>query len=151
MNDPASLENLYDIVAPLPVPWWPPAPGWLFLGSLFLLALLIVLTRAVFRYRRNAYRRAALAELQLATAVTEPLPLIAGLIKRTALATYPREDVAGLTGKAWVEWLAETGKMTLPAPVVTALGQNLYNGGETDSKVLIDFTRRWIQRHRGGA
>ena len=150
MNDPASLENLHDIVAPLPVPWWPPAPGWLFLGSLFLLALLIVLMRVVLRYRRNAYRRAALAELQMAAAQKEPLSLIAGLLKRTALATYPREDVAGLTGEAWVEWLAETGNMTLPAPVVTALGQNLYNVGETDSKVLIDFTRRWIQHHRGG-
>jgi hypothetical protein len=151
MNDPASLENLHDIVAPIPVPWWPPAPGWLFLGGLFLLVLLIVLTRAVLRYRRNTYRRAALTELQRVAAETEPLPLISGLLKRTALATYPREDVAGLTGEAWVEWLAETGKMTLPAPVVTALGQNLYDGGKTDSKALIDFTTRWIQRHRGGS
>jgi len=150
MNDPASLESLHDIVVPMPVPWWPPAPGWLFLVGLFLLLLLIVFTRAVLQYRRNAYRRAALTELQLAAADTRPLPLIAGLLKRTALATYRREDVAGLTGKVWVDWLAETGKMTLPAPVVTALGQNLYDGGETDPKVLIDFTTRWIQRHRGG-
>lgn len=149
MNDPASLENLHDIVVPLPVPWWPPAPGWLFLVGLFFLLLLIVLTRAVLQYRRNAYRRAALTELQLAAVDTRPLPLIAGLLKRTALATYRREDVAGLTGKVWVDWLAETGKMTLPAPVVTALGQNLYDGGETDPEVLIDFTTRWIQRHRG--
>ena len=151
MNDPASLENLHDIVVPMPVPWWPPAPGWLFLGGLLLLLILIVLTRTALRYRRNAYRRVALTELRLAAAGTEPLPLVAGLLKRTAMAAYRREDVAGLTGKAWMDWLAETGKMTLPAPVVTALRQNLYDGGETDPKVLIDFATRWVQRHRGGS
>lgn len=151
MNNSASLESLHDIVAPVPVPWWPPAPGWLFLGGLLLLSILIVLTRAALRYRRNAYRRAALAELRLAAAGTETLPLIAGLLKRTALAAYRREDVAGLTGKAWVDWLAKTGKLTLPASVATALGRKLYDGGETDLKVLIDFTARWIQRHRGGS
>ena len=29
-GDPASLQNLNDIVALGPVPWWPPAPGWYF-------------------------------------------------------------------------------------------------------------------------
>ena len=32
--DPSSLDNLFDIVVPPPVSWWPPAPGWYVVGGL---------------------------------------------------------------------------------------------------------------------
>ena len=101
-------------------------------------------------YRELLRRVNAVANWFLAAGM-EKGDRIAGLLKRTALATYPREDVAGLTGEAWTEWLAETGNMALPAPIVRALKHNLYGGGETDSQVLIDFASRWIQRHRRGS
>jgi len=31
--DPTSLENLYDIAMPPPIPWWPLAPGWYVVGG----------------------------------------------------------------------------------------------------------------------
>jgi hypothetical protein len=31
--DLTSLENLYDIVMPPPIPWWPLAPGWYVVGG----------------------------------------------------------------------------------------------------------------------
>ncbi|MCP4008906.1 MAG: DUF4381 family protein, partial [Proteobacteria bacterium] len=62
-GDPASLANLNDIIlSPAPT-WWPPAPGWYVLA----VGLAMVLVWSVYRwsvlYRRNRYRRAALAEL----------------------------------------------------------------------------------------
>ncbi|OEU81647.1 MAG: hypothetical protein BA873_04010 [Desulfobulbaceae bacterium C00003063] len=39
MSDPASLENLHDIIPPQPIPWFPPAPGWYALGISVLLLL----------------------------------------------------------------------------------------------------------------
>jgi hypothetical protein len=149
-NDPASLQNLYDIVLPPPAPFWPPAPGWLFLLGLFTLLLGFVFARGVIRYSRNAYRRAALAELGVAAASPEPLPLIAALLKRTALAAFPREEVAGLTGSAWVTWLAKMGGRAVPPPVETALKQGLYGGAAGEPKVLTDFAATWIRDHRGG-
>ena len=46
MGDPGSLQNLNDIVAPAPVAWWPPAPGWWMLAAL-LATLLLPLEFAV--------------------------------------------------------------------------------------------------------
>ena len=150
MNDFSSLENLHDIVVPPPAPFWPPAPGWILLLGLFILFVAFILIHAVIRYRRNAYRRAALSELRIAAAGGEPLPVIAALLKRTALAAYPREEVAGLTGVAWVSWLADTSGLAVPEPVETALRQGVYGGSAADPKSLFDFAARWIRRHRGG-
>ena len=59
---PTSLDRLHDVIAPPPVPWWPPAPGWYYLFA-FVLVLLVVLTiRGIIRWQHNRYRREALAE-----------------------------------------------------------------------------------------
>jgi len=145
-----SLQNLHDIVAAAPVPLWPPAPGWILLICLLVLLVLFLLVSAVLRYRRNAYRRAALAELHRAAASPEPLPLIAALLKRTALAAYAREEVANLSGETWTAWLAATGGREVPAGVAAALQQGIYDGSVTDVEALRDFTGAWIRRHRGG-
>src|SRR5262245_11663928 len=62
--DPASLDNLIDIVTPPPVPAWPPAPGWYVVAAVAALLFGWSLWRAAVRWRRAAYRRAALAELE---------------------------------------------------------------------------------------
>ncbi len=149
-NDPASLQNLHDILVPPPAPFWPPAPAWILLLCLFIMLVAFLLVRAVIRNRRNAYRRVALAELRLAAAGPEPLPLIAALLKRTALAAFRREQVASLTGETWVSWLARTGGRAVPASVEAALKKGLYGGAATDPKALTDFADRWIRHHRGG-
>ncbi len=150
-NNADSLQRLHDIVAAPPVPLWPPAPGWYLLFCLLFLSLIFLLVRAVIRYRRNAYRRAALAELRQAASDNEPLPLIAQLLKRTALTAYGREQVASLSGETWVAWLVKTGGRDVPAAVAAALTQGLYDGSAKDSKALADFAGTWIRRHKGGA
>jgi len=151
MNGPVSLQNLKDIVMPPPVPFWPPAPGWLFLLGLLILLLVFLLARAVLRYRRNAYRRAALAEIAALSGNSDALPAIAALLKRTALAAFPREQVAGLTGWSWVGWLSDTSGMSVPAAVSDALIQGIYKGAEpADIRALTDFVTQWIHSHRRG-
>ena len=49
------------------------------------------------RHRRNAYRREALRELEEADAAD-----ISAILKRTALVAFPREQVASLSGAAWM-------------------------------------------------
>ena len=149
-NNPASLQNLHDIIVSTPVPFWPPAPGWILLLGLFIMLASFLLFRAVIRYHRNAYRRAALAELRLAADGPEPLPLIASLLKRTALVAYRREQVASLTGETWISWLAMTGGKAVPSQVETALTDGVYGGAAADPKALTDFAISWIRNHRGG-
>ena len=149
-NSHANLQNLHDIVIPSTVSVWPPAAGWILLLCLFILVITFLIVRAVIRYRRNAYRRSALAELRLAAASPEPLPIIATLLKRTAIAAFRREQVASLTGETWVSWLARTGGRAVPAQVEAALKHGLYGGAATDPKALTDFAGSWIRHHRGG-
>jgi hypothetical protein len=110
------LQNLYDIITPLPIPWWPPAPGWYVVGGV---ALALAVWAGWCRWRRwqaAAYRRAALTELRQLQARTadnaqrvSALQELPALVKRTALAAFPRQAVASLSSTAWLEFLDHTG------------------------------------------
>lgn len=108
-GDPASLQNLNDIVAPGPVPWWPPAPGW----YVVLLVLAVLLLWGAFRFvrgwRRDRYRREALRELKkVRVAGAGAAGLLPVLLKRTALSAWPRAEVAALSGNEWHAFLDRT-------------------------------------------
>jgi len=150
VSDPASLQNLHDIIMPTPVPLWPPAPGWYVVLGLLIGCLFVLAIRAFIRYRRNAYRRAALNELQSVDKGPDKIGFISALLKRTALAAYPRDQVASITGKAWSRWLSETSGLDMPAPVREALQDGVYGGTPvTGTQALTDFADQWIRRHRG--
>jgi hypothetical protein len=106
-TDPGSLENLHDLVMPPPVPWWPPAPGWLLIGTALVIVLAWWLIRVIRHWQSNSYRREALALLEKFDGAGAELPI---LIKRVALSAYPRERVASLTGEEWLAFLDRTGR-----------------------------------------
>lgn len=146
-RDPASLENLHDIVTPAPVSWWPPAPGWWALAAALLIAAGILGFRSWQTWRANTYRRVALGRLQRATTLGE----IAEILKRAALAAYPRPEVAPLSGAAWLKWLQKTQNERATEPVEEALGQGVY--AETNGRDVTQaaqFAENWVRRHRPG-
>lgn len=163
MNDPASLENLHDIVVPTAVSLWPPAPGWYVLGAIALAALAWVSWRWVENWRKNGYRRAALAELSRLSA-TGPHPeqkvkAIMGLnelLKRTALAVWPRDEIAGLSGDQWLAFLdGAGGSSAFSSGPGRLLPSVLYMAPDkhtqfTDAQVaeLMETARVWIKHHR---
>jgi Domain of unknown function (DUF4381) len=51
-QDPASLENLRDIVLPAPVPWLPPAIGWRLVAAALAAAAVVATWRAYQRCER---------------------------------------------------------------------------------------------------
>jgi Domain of unknown function (DUF4381) len=104
--DPGSLENLHDLVIPVPVPWWPPAPGWVIVSAVLVMVLGWWLIRAIQHWQSNSYRREALVLLGKIDGSEAELPT---LIKRVALSAYPRERVASLTGEQWLAFLDQTG------------------------------------------
>ncbi len=143
--DPASLDNLHDIVVPPAVPPWPPAPGWWFVIALAVAAAGILSLRAWRAWRANAYRRAALSELEGAP----DLATAAEVLKRTALAAFPRTQVAGLTGPAWCEWLEETAGQAMPEPVRSALADGVFaDGSAAATREFASFATLWITSHR---
>lgn len=109
--DPEQIP-LRDLHLPEAIGWWPLAPGWWVLIALAV-ALLFVLLRLYLRTRaRGAARRHALRQLDQLTADFEQhrnavtfSSDVSELLRRTMLAYAPRQEVAGLTGDAWLEWL----------------------------------------------
>jgi hypothetical protein len=117
MNDDNALSNLRDIHLPDAVSIWPLAPGWY-----IVLVLLLVIT-AYFYYRyakskKHRYYFSALQELEMirhqkmTLPITEILIQLSALLRRTALARYPRQEVAGLQGEAWLQFLDQTSQTT---------------------------------------
>lgn len=109
--DPEQIP-LRDLHLPDMIGWWPLAPGWWIVFGLVLIAMLVLLRRFLHTRARGAPRRHALRRLnQLLTEYEEQRNVVSfaarlsELLRRTMLAYAPREEVAGLTGEAWLEWL----------------------------------------------
>lgn len=146
---------LRDIHLPAPIGWWPPAPGWW--GLLVLAILSAGLAVWVWRrWRRVTARKLVLRELEgLSRSQTSPrekLSALAVLLRRACLSAYPRTEVAGLTGEAWLEFLDRQlgdrrfregpGRQLLDAPYRRA--------GEVDIEALLGLCREWARRLPAG-
>lgn len=142
-TDPASLDNLRDIVVPEPVSWWPLAPGWILLTALVLVLSVLFGIRRWKQWRANAYRRDALRMIEDANAPAE----IATILKRTALAAYPRSKVASLTGDAWCDWLEEVGPAPIEPSARDSLVHGIYGEGELDLEAARRFAKGWVKDH----
>jgi hypothetical protein len=109
--DPEQLP-LRELHLPEAIGWWPLAPGWWVLIALAVLGLGYLMYKAFLKWRWNAARRMALRELarvrgeyesglDAVTLATE----LSQLLRRTMLAYARRDEVAGLTGQRWLQWL----------------------------------------------
>jgi hypothetical protein len=138
MDPSASLANLRDIAVPDPPPFWPPAPG---MWVLLIVFAAVVAALAVFWRRwwaENAYRRAGLSLLGNAR-TTRDVNIV---LKRVALAVFPRSEVAPLYGDEWAAFLDGSCRSVRFSPV-----GDLEDDAEAprDMRAL---ARTWIRRHR---
>jgi hypothetical protein len=108
--DPLATLRGYHL--PEPVGWWPPAPGWWLVALLLCGVLAGLVLWGVRRRRRMAAARSARAELAaLRQAVDRDGDAhafacgLSRLLRRFALARFPRRGVAGLTGEQWLSFL----------------------------------------------
>ena len=151
-------SEFVEIIPPEPVDMHPQTPAWTVLFVLLGLALCTGLALAVRAYLRNAYRRAALAELDTLRSRlgpntrTEVLLATAGLLKRCALAVAPREGVAALSGEAWLDFLDSRAPRALSDEARRALSELVIRDPEalpTElDTALLDGVERWVRRHR---
>ena len=122
---------LRDLHLPDAIGWWPLAPGWWVMLAIVAAVLGYVAWRLYKRWLFNAPRRYALRELARFEAEylehRNPVTLgkqLSELLRRGMLAYAPREQVAGLTGDAWLAWLDEG----MPLPYFhTEGGKSLLN------------------------
>lgn len=146
-----NLIELLDLLEPTPEPdpiaMTPQTPGWIVLGIVLALAALWALRKLVRHRRARAYRRAALRELDSAG---DDAARIADVLRRTALAGFPRAQVAGLYGQDWLAFLDRTG----PGGFVGDAGNTMLSAPYRASRAdpaLARLARDWVRRHRQGA
>ncbi|MEP3280462.1 MAG: DUF4381 domain-containing protein [Stappiaceae bacterium] len=139
------LDRLEPIPEPAPVSMLPQTGGWVILG-LLLGAMLISVCIALWKYwRRNGYRRTAIDEIDAAR--HDPVAL-ARILRRTALAAYPREQVASLSGRDWWQFLnANCPKPPFTEEDGTLLSKIPYQKMPDDFQ-LTPAVRYWVKHHQ---
>jgi hypothetical protein len=141
-----TLAKLHDYYQPLPPPWTPHTIGWYVLYAIFLVSILWFVIKHLRRWLRDRYRREALREL----ASTRPDQLSA-LLKRTALAAWPREEVASLSGDSWLRFLQTTAPGDDFKDDVNCIEEIAFRPSALSTEkeqALHAFAAGWIRRHR---
>ena len=153
LNLPQLLDLMHELVVPEAVPWLPQTQGWWVLFGWALAVAALVIAAMVRRRRRNRYRREALASLDAIAAhpqlgAPESAQQVAEVIKRTALAAYPRTRVASLHGKDWARFLSESsGNDKQVEEAAEFLASAAYRP-DADGRSLLPPARRWVRVHR---
>ncbi|MGB0909041.1 MAG: DUF4381 domain-containing protein [Nitrospirales bacterium] len=152
-NDP--LQQLRDIHVPDPISFWPPALGWW-------VVMLIVLVLAslglwFLRYRKKtAPRRSALSELTVLKAKFDEtqdsanlMESLSQLLRRYAIVSFGRHNVAGLAGMSWLRFLDEQGKTQ---QFSSEMGQQAFAGvpygskSSVNAREMLALTEQWIKQ-----
>jgi hypothetical protein len=141
-NLPDLLARLTEPVQPVPVSMVPETAGWWIAGAIIVIALAFGLWRGWSGWRRNAYRRDALAALD---AAGQDAAAVATILRRTALAAFPRREVAGLCGEDWIAFLNATGRF--PERAAAQLLRAPHAPG-VDALDLRQAAEVWIRSHR---
>ena len=155
--DPQPVLALRDIHLPPAPPFWPLAPGWWIVAALVLAAITWGGIRLWKRAHLRSQRRRvidALGQLERGLATersAEALARISLLLRRLALARFPRERVAGLSGDAWLRFLDESGG---DGRFAEGPGRVLADGpyrrtlpGDLDPAGLAALVRDWVDRN----
>ena len=155
MNNEQILAQLRDIHAPQTLSWWPLAPGWFvmaILGLIFFIGFIYLYKK----HQQKVHRRqTTLQHLQrLRHLDEEHYPLVyqelSTLLRRIALLTHARAQVAHLTGEEWLKFLdtqchtqvfsQDIGRLLLSAPYFPG------NKPLASPMPLLDVTEAWIKQ-----
>jgi hypothetical protein len=156
MTNP-DLHQLKDIHLPNMLSSWHLAPGWI----VIIIGLACVLMYSGFTYlqqrRRKHPARYALAELRRLKALSENTQnppessVIASeislLLRRTALHYFDRQQIAGLSGKAWLTFLNGVGQKQVFSDLAgdLLLTAPYQNNGCVSLAPLFSAAERWLQ------
>ena len=147
------MWGLQELPLPDAVGWVPLAPGWYIVLTLAVGLIAWWARRRYLAWRLDAYRRAALVELQQMRD-PESLRVLPQLLRGAALAAFPRAQVASLRGNAWIAWLNGTAGRDLfldgDAATLDALvySRDTVQPSAEETARLRDAASQWMRHHR---
>ncbi|SFN55379.1 protein of unknown function [Bizionia echini] len=157
-QDPqATTLELGSIMEPEPIAFTFDTLGWKVLFVILILLCLFGVWKLYLRYKHNQYRREAIAELQTLHGNTQ-LSEVAFItksvfiLKRTALQSYPRDQVASLKGESWLQFLnSQVSGMDFlkyKEAIANAVYKEALGNEESFNKDdFFNMSLKWIKRH----
>lgn len=146
-----NLQDLNPIIVPEPVGWLPLATGWTVLAIVLAVTVVVLAWRRWLIWREERYRREALREL----AAMPDLAGLPDLLKRAALSAWPREQVAGLSGAVWHQFLDDSAGLDRFAgklgPQLDAIAYGASDLTAPEADRLRAAARDWLNQHRRDA
>lgn len=148
-----TLLDLKDIHEPEAIGWWPPAIGWWILA----IAIPLLIIFLVWLYKRLTRKTAVKTANKILAQIKhdamqdnlQKLSNLSVLIRRVAISVSPRADVAGLTGRQWLEFLDRSVK---GMPFSEGVGQLLADAPyrktpptELEISQLIELCEDWLK------
>lgn len=153
------LSSLHEIIAPTGINWMPQTLGWQIVLLLVFCFLLYRLYLHIDRYISNAYRRAAIVELNACAESSEDYERVSKILRRTALYAFDRKQVASLIGADWESWLDKQCKGSdFSGEFKGLLSQLAYAPHSVDTQSTISQDKLssfksqvtvWVKHHRG--
>ena len=145
------MWGLKELPASFDVSWLPQTDGWGVLLSAVLIMGLMYLYQRRQRWLALAYYRDALECVASMRRGDSPITQLPLLLKSCALKRFKREEVASLSGIAWVQWLNEQTEQPSfderYATVFTALAYQ--KDTDLDQQLtddLLDASELWLRR-----
>ena len=144
---------LRDIHLPEAITWWPPAIGW----WLLLFVILAALVGGWMLYKKLTRRTAIKTGLEMLLSIKHSeendqlalLKQLSSCIRRVAMSTDSRAEVASLTGEKWLNYLDLSVEGT---PFSSGVGKCLADAhyrqtppDGLDSAALINLCESWIK------
>ena len=118
MNPEMMLSQLAPLREPMAISWWPLAPGWWIVHERGFTDRVVLWLRK--RRLKTAYRRIALVALDELRSREAGQDELNWLLKAAALRAYPQEQVAGLHGTAWQQFLASAAPRSRRTPLLNS-------------------------------
>ncbi|WP_430817842.1 DUF4381 domain-containing protein [Carboxylicivirga sp. RSCT41] len=153
-----TINTIGELMEPAPVPFSFEAPGWYILLTLFGLLLIIAVIRQIIRYRKNKYRREAVALLKALAQSHSPgahkLFKTLEILKRVAIHSYGREEQTALNGLSWLTFLERKNKdkAVFSPDIEKVVLDSVYRGSHiklspVDMDLLQEESITWIKSH----
>jgi len=152
----ASLNNLHDIMLPEAIGFFPLAPGWVIVGLLGLTLIFHFSTTAYKSYKKEQYRRDALAEFKTLDSPTRGNFLtLLSLAKRVGIFAYGRGTIAKLDGDAWWDFMQGHSKAKIALDLRSEIQKFLYDErsvmNDESFHAVFTFVKVWIETHKAGS
>lgn len=152
-----TLERLRDIHLPAEPGFWPLAPGWWILALLLLAVGLLIWFSSRTRLRRRQRRQiwSHLAGLEQGWEADGDhrgfVAALSALLRRVAMITHERQEVASLCGEGWLRFLDHA---CSHKEFVAGVGARLVDGpyrpeslDEDQLRQLCELVRVWIREN----